>query len=328
MKQLFPLMLVAVALLLSTSAFAGMERHFYVAPWGNGDGSSWQSAHADLVAVLSMARAGDQIWVAGGTYLPTGHGDRRASFVIPDGVAMYGGFAGFETSLQQRRLGQNYTILSGDIGEPDNPIDNSYTVVYFQAVSNTTILDGFHITGGRSDGNEEGVHPSTCGGGIFVDSQGQSSAPVLRHCVIRENYAYYGGGLYVYANGGTAAPTLLNCALKNNHSELYGGGIMNDGRKGNCGTTLTSCYFIRNVSLYGAGMANQGQGGNCIISLTECHFQENFADLRGGAILSENKGAGEGKVLFTACTFQGNTSTVGRSSDEAAFKAGSGAVTF
>ncbi|RME99795.1 MAG: hypothetical protein D6772_07210, partial [Bacteroidetes bacterium] len=296
MKQIFATLILVWAIVLMAAAQDG--RRFFVSPQGYGDGSSWQNAHNDLAAVLAMARSGDQIWVATGTYIPSQHGDRRASFVIPSGVQIFGGFAGFETSLKQRRLGQNFTVLSGDIGQLGNPRDNSYTVVYCQAVSESTLLDGVHITGGFADANHEGVHPSTCGGGIFIDSQGRSSAPVFRNCVIRDNYAINGGGVYVYANQGVAAPTFINSSLKNNRAELYGGGITNDSRQGNCETSFTNCYFITNVALYGAGMANQGQKGSCLITLKECDFINNFADLRGGAILSENQGAAQGKVVF------------------------------
>src|SRR5262245_5177688 len=69
------------------------------APGGNG--SSWSSAFRDLQSALALAAPGDQIWVADGRYRPS-PSDPLASFVLPDGVAVYGGFAGGESSLAQR----------------------------------------------------------------------------------------------------------------------------------------------------------------------------------------------------------------------------------
>src|SRR3982750_1313077 len=48
-----------------------------------GDGASWASALNDLHAAVDVARSGDEIWVAEGTYRPAPpDGDRLASFVL------------------------------------------------------------------------------------------------------------------------------------------------------------------------------------------------------------------------------------------------------
>ena len=92
---------------------------------GENDGSSWRNAYTDLQSALAVAGASDQIWVAAGTYLPTTGNNlpedvedpREVSFAINNGVKVYGGFAGGETSLEQRDINANQTILSGNIGE-------------------------------------------------------------------------------------------------------------------------------------------------------------------------------------------------------------------
>lgn len=62
---------------------------------GTGNGQTWTDAFSELQTALSVAVAGDAIWVAEGLYYPTTGSDRNASFELPSGVKMYGGFAGY-----------------------------------------------------------------------------------------------------------------------------------------------------------------------------------------------------------------------------------------
>ena len=83
---------------------------------GEETGASWNDAYTDLQDALAVAGASDQIWVAEGTYVPTSTEDRAISFVINNGVKVYGGFVGNETAVWQRDIDENKTILSGNIG--------------------------------------------------------------------------------------------------------------------------------------------------------------------------------------------------------------------
>ena len=62
------------------------------APGGNG--LNWETAFNDLQDALAVANVGDVIHVAQGTYKPTAGIDRNATFVLPNGVTIRGGFAG------------------------------------------------------------------------------------------------------------------------------------------------------------------------------------------------------------------------------------------
>lgn len=119
----------------------------YVAEGATGahDGSSWTDAYTDLQVALAQSKAGDQIWVAKGTYYPS-LTDVSVSFSLVDGTDLYGGFAGTETSIDQRDLEANTTILSGEIGDPLDVSDNINNILL---ATNGTI-DGFTITGGYS----------------------------------------------------------------------------------------------------------------------------------------------------------------------------------
>jgi hypothetical protein len=119
---------------------------------GAGDGRSWTNAYPSLADALADAAFDTEIWVAAGTYTPTGGADRTATFQLKDDVAIYGGFAGNETQHDQRDWQTNTTTLSGDLNGDDganfaNNGENSYHVV---AGATGATLDGVTITGGNA----------------------------------------------------------------------------------------------------------------------------------------------------------------------------------
>ena len=280
----------------------------FVKQGAKGEGTSWNNAFGDLQVALLHAQNGDTIWVASGTYFPTNKNDRKELFRIKEGVKLYGGFLGHETSLDQRNWRENLTILSGELGK-EGKEDNSYTVIYTKNVSSNTVLDGFAITGAASDGvNDLGdIHRS--GAGWFNDGSNGESSPTITNCLFINNYARDGAAIYNYANNGKCQPNIVNCQFISNKADLEGGAIYNDGRNGMASPIIQSCYFMENQSNYGASIRNKADNGKANPVIAQSVFEANTAYVRD-IIYEGNDGAG--KSILRACRFSDNVVTVGR----------------
>ncbi len=256
----------------------------------NGSGHSWANP-CSLTSALATASSGMQIWVAAGTYKPTTGTDREATFSLRSGVEIYGGFAGDETSLDQRDP-QNVTILSGDIGTPNDArngrayCDNSYHVVTGSGADATAILDGFTINEGNAIGNGSSLEQKD-GGGMYI----HGGSPTLRNLIFYNNFAEsFGGGMANYDSN----PSLTNVTFSDNIG--YGGGMANS----NSSPRLTNVTFSNNLSGFkGGGMAN-AEGSHPI--LTNVTFSGN----RGGGMININS-----SPILTNVTFSGNMGTNG-----------------
>jgi len=144
-----------------------------LSPCETGTGMAWQYAYRDLQDALERAGKGygSEIWVAKGTYYthtdPTSQ-DWYISFEPADGVGLYGGFAGNETSRNQRNWVANETILEGNI-DSDGGSDTDYIITATNLTQNT-IIDGFTI--------RDGYHA-----GVKIDN----SNLMVGNCVIKDN---------------------------------------------------------------------------------------------------------------------------------------------
>ena len=160
------------------------------------DGFSWDLAKKSVAAGLIAAAADDEVWVAAGAYL------ERITLKL--GVGLYGGFAGTETSRDQRNWRVNVTVLNGTAGG---------TVVTAPAgATATTRIDGFTIRSGKA----------SYGGGIYCST----SSPTIANNTIIGSGDADGVGIYCTATPTTSAsPTIINNIITGNNGS-YGGGIM------------------------------------------------------------------------------------------------------
>lgn len=287
----------------------------FVRSGATGDGSSWQSALGDLQQALAIAKQkpGTEIWVAAGEYTPSAAGDRDASFDVPDGTKLFGGFVGHESNIQQRDWQKNLTLLSGDIGARSVQNDNSYTIIYTRHVSSATVVDGFVVTGGAANGAGVKGNLRRSGGGWYNDGSNGYSNPSIRNCLFVNNYGRDGGALYNMATNGVTNPLINNCQFVNNHADIDGGAIFNNGSYGICSPNITHCLFEENEASYGAGIHNMAENGESHPRIAQCAFINNLAYTRGSSVYNnrEYEGQCEASIDYPSCKFLENKDKVG-----------------
>ena len=187
-----------------------------------------------------------EILVAGGTYKPTyeregdeaapgvAHDQRLYSFVVPQGVSIYGGFSGTEnystgigsvetqdgttislipdgeisyilarrefSDFNQNNIREPWelaqqTILSGQINASATE-QNAYHVVYSNDGEGDVLLDGLTVMYGQTDNRLSAIDADDeQGRGGGIYSQGVNYT--LRRCRVLDNVAVRGGGIYV-----------------------------------------------------------------------------------------------------------------------------------
>jgi predicted outer membrane repeat protein len=297
----------------------------YVSQSGSDDpecGLTWDGA-CSLQAALARALPGDELWVAAGLYVPGESGDRSATFRVPAGVALYGGFTGSETARDQRDATAHLTILSGDIDRNDiAPNDdgiaqswadlrgaNAYHVVTLDTttpVGASTIINGFVITAGQADGPA----PDDRGGGLLCPYalDRADCSPTLSNLVFSGNSARYGGGMFTQAVGDAVnRPVLSYATFRGNRATMDGGGLYS---QNGSYPVLTEVIFEGNRADRGGGLYSGTNRSLAAITLSRVDFRENQAESAGGAVYLFAAVAGH-TASFTEVTFFGNRADYG-----------------
>lgn len=309
------------------------------------DGTSWDKAKNNLQDAIEdlrdyMTRNGiteGHVYVAAGTYRPTtstpgGEGVLYTSFLIYEGITLYGGFdaANPESSPELRRLKddtpmgeakgtkwklKNETILSGNhsasTADPlawnssKNGYDeaftgNSYHVVWFATNTDTypSGLDGRNRAVGLA-------RPAAVDGFTIRDGSASNRVIPEKDDGSHANHNSYGGGVYMVAGS-----EVRNCIITQNASSLRGGGVYMDG-----GGLLEQSYVGRNQS-GGVGVTD-GYGGGVACDdggiVRHCVIENNAARCGGGMSLVFTSQPSDDKARYASyaagCVVNNNTSS-------------------
>jgi len=271
---------------------------------GCGSGLSWYHADPNLQSALKKAQLWEcnEIWVAKGTYhthTDPGSQYRDISFELVDGVAMYGGFTGSETSCNQRNWTVNETILEGDI-DNSGYSDTDYLVTA-KDLSQQTIVDGFTIKTGAKAGIKIDNNSLVIRNNKIIESQYFSddgykkgygiecinySSATITNCLIQNNDT-----CGIYCNGGSYVITDCNISGNGKVYTIDGGGVHNY----NCSTlTIERCTFRDNEGHWGGGLYNYYSSP----VVKNCIFSGNYATEYAGGVYN--------LVVYSSAEFANN----------------------
>jgi hypothetical protein len=264
MKKLF-LFLLSIILSLG---YASAQTRYYVkqdgSDWAQGD--SWASAYETLTMAYNAAVAGDEIWIAGGEY--------DGIYTIIDEVNTYGGFAGTETSIDEREK-----VQSGEAWEFVHPTvltSSSGGYIFSTSAAGTSIFDGLTLKGTEDviSGNK----------GFNIANGGNNKGYIIRNCIVRDfNSAHDGGGMNIRAK-----TEIANCFITNNTANKGGGAYLD------CVTIHHSKITNNSVSTTAENPLNSGVGGGGGLLMANtspgcvaynCWIEGNTASFGGGLVV-------------------------------------------
>lgn len=261
--------------------FAQDSKTYYVTAEAKdgSNGLSWAQA-ITLESALRLAKAGDEIWVKGYEDI-TDHIYKapEGGFVLPSGVAMYGGFKGDETNKNVLPTGRHkyqmkyQTALVGDIDTNDKA--SQQLIIYPE---NTTRTDNAtHVLtlqmGVTQDNTNDGNKPTIVSG--FLIAAGNASG-------VNTSANGRGGGIYV-----------VNTSNDNNAGSRY--------------FRISQCNFANNYGMRGGAIYVDNSCTNQQSAISYCSFFDNVAGKRG---TSENEGGGmwiDGTATVYNCNINNNT---------------------
>ena len=220
-----------------------------------GDGFTPETAKKTLRAVMedTAVMAGDCIHAAPGDYseglMPSPGFDGTTSnrVVLAQGVALVADKGPAMT-----------TITGQDSPTPHNGDVNGRGPCAARCVymAKGSRLEGFTVTGGRTDISQTGDNLYSSGGGIYVRDAAENEVGTVVNCTIKNNFGYRGGGSY--------AGRFINCRFSGNFgvgaqgedcriAYCYGCVFEANATKRNvyAANVIDHCTFGPNTSIYG-----------------------------------------------------------------------------
>ena len=154
----------------SFSRKISIDSIIYVKAGANGSGLSWDDALGEINQAITLATTTGKrhkIWVAKGTY----YGDTTSTYAISlaAGIDLYGGFEGSESSLDERNIAKNTTIIDGLAKR------KCVTQNYDFADSLAIVVNGFTIQNGYTRDYSDGANAKSLKNTSFIN------------CVFRES---------------------------------------------------------------------------------------------------------------------------------------------
>ncbi len=305
MKKILYLLLIHCVL----QAEAQNIRYVKPVAAGSGDGSSWANASASIQDMLNVASV-EEVWVAKGTYKPSTYptgcttcsSSRDYAFFLPANTKLIGGFGGTETTIAQRDITLNETILDGDIGVIGVETDNVYHVLLSAFSFGETMsveVDGFTIKGGYGKNasgsvsvNSVSISRVSGSGALFYYGN-----KTVKNCLFTNNKGSGVGGAVYAMNNSTTTATFENSQFLSNEA-ANGGGVYVFSGTGN----FTNCDFNGNSATSNSGAL--GTNFTYATNINNCTFLQNTAVMNGGAILFD---ISNGHISNS--TFESNTAS-------------------
>ncbi len=277
-------------------------------PQSQQTGASWQNAASDVRAAVAIADSTASptnkvcmVWVAQGRYLIS-----STISISNQGVALYGGFVGNETSLDQRETDPMVTVFdTGGMG--------TYPIFDVADTRFASTMDGLTVAGGIGSNMPGAVNlwgssslpfsVSNCrfeanrgelGGAIFVDGR----LLVLSWTVFLDNRTVDGdGGAILVDHGGSVWAT--HVVFSDNEAPRDDGGAI--AIWGGTQLRLEDTVFENNEARMGGGLAVSSVSGT--VELHDVTWNANRTDGRGAAVLWEDDTT---EITCLRCVFSNN----------------------
>jgi len=286
-----------------------------------GDGTSPSTAYQRLSDALIVASSGDTVLVAGGVHIPDSDSNpatpptRAATFLIPEGVVVGGGYHGCTfgspggPDCDDALARDEESILDGNIGDAGLSSDNCLHVVMIANVAPAgqnggllTRLEGFTIRNGNSTPDVTDPPPPES----FPCCCNTSNPEVFKpggacDCVGSDPPASFGeigvpgdGGAGVHLHNVSDRVFVVDCRIESCTGK-FGGGM-----RCVCASPIVAdCVFVSNYAQNGAGLC-------CFEASSPKVFNSFFISndsthIGGGAAMQQY-----GSAQFTNCVFYDN----------------------